>query len=83
MRKADLAFSHRFGGLRQARHLLSNRDPVGGGAGAHVAVQADPLDRGHRSLLVVLARGGKGRRQLRELELDQVRASPQLHHVRG
>ena len=81
--EADLAARHRLGAVGDGAELPPDRHAVRGGAAAHVAVVADPVDGGDRAVRVVLVGAGKGRRHLRELELDEVEAPAHLGHVDG
>ena len=72
MGETDLAALHGLDALRQLLQVLAHRHRGTCGAAVHVAVVADPVDRGGRALLVVLVGAGKLRSGLREVELQAV-----------
>jgi hypothetical protein len=61
--------------------MLADPDPIGGGGARHVAVDADPVDRAHRALLLVLLGGGKVGCCLGEKELGEVDSVAQLNQL--
>ena len=81
--EADLAARHGLGAFWHGAKLPPDRHAVRGGAAAHMAVVADPVDGGDRAVRVVLVGAGEARRHLRELELDEVEAPAHLGHVDG
>ena len=76
MGEADLARIEGRDTGGQSAHLLAGRDRPGGGVGGHPAVMADPVDRGHRALRVVLVGRREGRRAGRKPELEDIDAMP-------
>src|SRR5216683_3146505 len=77
----DLTGLHSSGALAEAVQLLSDADPIAGGAATHVAVGLDPRDRTVEALFFVLVGLGIGGGKDRELELvlvDLLTAADQL-----
>ena len=52
MSEADLAVVHGLDAFRQIGSKLADRDPVAGGVGGHVAVEADPVVGAGRALFL-------------------------------
>src|SRR5216683_1114103 len=65
----DLAGLHSGGALAEAVELLSDADPIAGGAATHMAVRLDPRDRTVEALFFVLVGLGISGGKDRELEL--------------
>src|SRR5260221_7695641 len=78
MRKADLAVEHGLVTLRQLLEHLADRDRIGGRACVHVAVEAHPVDRADRAVLVPSVRRGKLSRLAGESNFQQIDHPPAL-----
>ena len=78
MGEADVAVLHGEPALWHLRDPLPDQDPVGGGVGGHVTVEADPVDPAVATLVLPVLGLFELGRELRKLELQVVDVSTQL-----
>ena len=70
--KADVAIGQRVDALRQLGDVLANRHQVSGCRTGHVAVDADPIDRGGGAVIQVVVGGGELGRFFGQGEAHQI-----------